>query len=58
MQHLAFGGKVSGQTFGTSAVHSQAVNLLRLEEQLSLAHLRLSVATIEHLGWKACVEEV
>uniref|UniRef100_A0A1A9VZ51 DNA adenine methylase n=1 Tax=Glossina brevipalpis TaxID=37001 RepID=A0A1A9VZ51_9MUSC len=42
LQHLAFGGKVFGQTFGTSAVRSQAVNLLRLEEQLSLAHLRLS----------------
>lgn len=57
LQHLAFGGKVAGQTFGTSAVRSQALNLLRLEEQLSLAHLRLSVATIEHLGWQACVEK-
>ncbi|WP_148297140.1 DNA adenine methylase [Candidatus Sodalis pierantonius] len=57
LQHLAFGGKVSGQTFGASAVRSQAVNLLRLEEQLSLAHLRLSGVTIEHLSWRTCVEK-
>ncbi|MBG6240804.1 MAG: DNA adenine methylase [Candidatus Symbiopectobacterium sp. Dall1.0] len=57
LQQLTFGGKVSGQSFGTSAVRSQALNLLRIEEQLSQAHLRLSEATIEHLGWQACIEK-
>ncbi|MEN3257687.1 DNA adenine methylase [Sodalis endosymbiont of Spalangia cameroni] len=57
LQQLTFGGKVSGQNFGTSAVRSQSLNLLRIEEQLSQAHLRLSHATIEHLGWQACIEK-
>ncbi|MEN3257272.1 DNA adenine methylase [Sodalis endosymbiont of Spalangia cameroni] len=57
LQQLTFGGKVSGQNFGTSAVRSQVLNLLRIEEQLSQAHLRLSQATIEHLGWRACIEK-
>ena len=34
LQQLTFGGKVSGQNFGTSAVRSQSLNLLRIEEQL------------------------
>lgn len=55
LQHHAFGGKVSGQTFGT-ATTSPTVNLLRIEENLSAAHLRLaSGTTIEHLPWEDCV---
>ncbi|MDS7929615.1 DNA adenine methylase [Acinetobacter sp. V102_4] len=54
LQHLAFGAKVSGQSFGT-ATTSRPVNLLRIEEQLSEAHLRLSGVTIEHLSWDKCL---
>ena len=55
IQKLAFGGKVSSQTFGTSPSSPPRFNILRLEENLSQAHLRLSRAWIEHLGWEACV---
>jgi DNA adenine methylase len=41
LQHHAFGGKVAGQTFGT-ATTGPAINLCRIEESLSAAHLRLS----------------
>ncbi|ADX03014.1 DNA adenine methylase [Acinetobacter baumannii] len=54
LQHTAFGAKVSGQNFGT-ATTARPVNLLRIEEQLSEAHLRLSGVTVEHLSWDACL---
>ena len=56
LQQLAFGGRSFGQAFGTSATRARGLNLLRIEETLSNAHLRLSSATIEHLDWMACVE--
>jgi DNA adenine methylase len=56
LQQQTFGGKVAGQTFGTSTT-APAINLLRIEETLSAAHLRLaSGVTIEHLDWAACIE--
>lgn len=51
LQKLAFGSKIEGQTFGAG----KAVNLLRLEEDLSAAHMRLHRVTIEHLPWDDCV---
>lgn len=49
-------GKVSGQTFGT-ATTAPAINLLRIEETLSAAHLRLAGGTyIEQLDWSACID--
>jgi DNA adenine methylase len=50
LQQHAFGGKVDGQTFGT-ATTAPPINLLRIEENLSAAHLRLSSAFIENLDW-------
>lgn len=55
LQQHAFGGKVQGQTFGT-ATTAPPVNLLRIEEQLSAAHVRLSSTTIEHLHWRDCMQ--
>lgn len=55
LQHHAFGGKVAGQNFGT-ATTGRPVNLLRIEESLSAAHIRLCGTTIEHLDWQACVD--
>lgn len=55
LQKNAFGGKVSSQTFGTSSTKAPRLNLLRLEEDLSLAHLRLSQTFIEHLAWDKCI---
>lgn len=54
LQRHAFGGTVEGQTFGTATTSPPRLNLLRLEETLSAAHLRLAQATIEHLPWADC----
>lgn len=56
LQKLGFGGKVDGQTFGVATSAKSRLNLLRLEEELSLAHLRLHQVTIEHMDWAACVQ--
>lgn len=50
LQQHAFGGKVDGQNWGT-ATTAPPVNLLRIEENLSAAHLRLAGAFIENLDW-------
>jgi DNA adenine methylase len=55
LQRQAFGGKVAGQTFGTSTTSGPRINLLRIEEDLSQAHLRLARVTIENLSWADCV---
>jgi DNA adenine methylase len=55
LQHQAFGGRVQGQTWGT-ATTAPAMNLLRIEESLSAAHLRLASAYIERLDWKDCIK--
>ncbi|MDO9093424.1 MAG: DNA adenine methylase [Rubrivivax sp.] len=56
LQRLAFGAKVQGQTFGTATTAPARLNLLRIEEELSEAHLRLSGVQVEHLAWDACVQ--
>lgn len=57
LQKLAFGGKVTGQTFGTDTTSKPRLNLLRIEEDLSAAHLRLARVTIEHLNWQKCIKK-
>lgn len=57
LQKMAFGGKVSSQTFGIAATNPPRLNLLRIEEDLSQAHLRLARAYIEHLDWLKCIEK-
>lgn len=57
LQNMAFGAKVEGQTFGTSTTNAPRLNLLRLEESLSAAHLRLSATLIEHLDWMTCIRK-
>ncbi|VVE27883.1 restriction endonuclease subunit M [Pandoraea pneumonica] len=56
LQQNCFGGKVEGQSFGTATTAPPGLNLLRLEENLSAAHLRLSSAYIENMEWYACIE--
>jgi len=57
LQKLAFGGKVAGQTFGVeTAGRGPRLNLLRIEEELSAAHLRLAQVVIEHLPWHECIQ--
>lgn len=55
LQHQAFGGRVESQTWGT-ATTQPPVNLLRIEENLSAAHLRLAGAYIERLDWSECID--
>jgi len=55
LQKMAFGAKVESQHFGTATTSAPRLNLLRIEEELSSAHLRLSRAFIEHLAWQECV---
>lgn len=55
LQKTAFGAKVTGQTFGTAPSSPPKLNLLRIEENLSEAHLRLSRCYIEHLPWDKCL---
>jgi len=55
LQKLAFGGRVEGQSYGTATTSGPRLNLLRLEEDLSMAHLRLHGVQIESLPWEEIV---
>lgn len=55
LQQSAFGGRVDGQSYGTATTQPPGLNLLRIEEALSAAHLRLSNTYIEHLAWQECI---
>ena len=56
LQKLAFGAKVSSRTLGVGPTVAKSINLLRIEEELSAAHLRLHRVVIEHLPWQQCIE--
>lgn len=55
LQKLAFGSRLEGQTFGTATTSPGRLNLLRIEEELSAAHMRLNGVQIERLAWADCV---
>lgn len=55
LQKMAFGGRVACRSFGTSTTSTPRMNLTRLEEDLSAAHLRLARTYIEHLSWDECI---
>lgn len=57
LQRQAFGAKIEGRTFGTSPSTPPKFNLLRIEEDLSQAHLRLARTYIENLPWDKCIEK-
>lgn len=52
----AFGAKIVGQCFGVASSSKPRLNLLRLEEDLSEAHLRLSRVTIENLPYDQLIK--
>ncbi|GAB6044023.1 DNA adenine methylase [Endothiovibrio diazotrophicus] len=56
LQRLSFGGRVAGRSFGTATTSPPRLNLLRIEEELSAAHLRLANVYVEHGSWHAVVE--
>jgi len=51
IQKLCFGGKLQAPTFGYSTTRPPRLNLLRIEEELSSAHIRLARVLIEHLAY-------
>lgn len=55
LQKLSFGGRVEGQNYGTATTSGPRLNLLRLEEDLRHAHLRLYGANVENLPWHEVV---
>lgn len=55
LQKTCFGAHVENQTFGT-ATTTTPFNLLRIEEALSLAHIRLSRVLIECVPWIECIK--
>lgn len=57
LQKLSFGGKVSGQTFGTATTSPPRLNLISLPDDLADAHIRLARTTIEQLDWAKCIEK-
>lgn len=55
LQKLAFGARPTNQSYGTAATAPPRLNLLRIEEDLSQAHLRLARVNIENLDWQGCI---
>lgn len=56
LQRHAFGGRVKSQSFGVSPDAPPPINLLRIEEELSAAHIRLMNVTVENLTWSDYIE--
>ena len=57
LQQMCFGGRMDDKpTFGYAAVRGPKLNLLRIEEQLSEAHLRLARTYIECLPYHEVIK--
>lgn len=57
LQKMSFGGKITKDaTFGTTVTRPPRLNLLRIEEELSAAHLRLSRVLVENLGYQELIK--
>ncbi|MHB8109748.1 MAG: DNA adenine methylase [Syntrophorhabdaceae bacterium] len=51
-----YGAKVVGQSFSVGPTRPSSLNLLRIEEELSAAHLRLSRVYIENMPYQRLIE--
>jgi DNA adenine methylase len=51
LQQACFGGKITSPSFGYAATRAPKLNLLRIEEYLSAAHLRLARVYMECLPY-------
>lgn len=56
LQKSCFGGKLEEQTFCTTTTTPPGLNLLRIEEELSAAHLRLANTFVGRLDWADCID--
>mgnify|MGYP001233747457 CR=1 FL=1 len=52
----SFGAKVRGPTFGATHTQPPRLNLLRIEEDLSAAHLRLARVLVECRPWSEVID--
>lgn len=56
LQKTSFVGRIDKPTFGYAPSSASRLNLLRVEEDLSQAHLRLSQVYIENLGYSDLIK--
>ena len=54
----AYSSRVPNPSFSISTIHCSRLNLLRIEEDLSMAHLRLSRVYIENLPYRQLIERL
>ncbi len=54
LQKVGFGGM--GRNFGTSATSKPKLNIIRMEENLTEAYMRLAQTTVESLDWAELVQ--
>jgi len=51
-----YGAKLTGQTYNVNTTRGPNINLLRIEEELSAAHMRLSTAYIENMPYERLIK--
>ena len=56
LQRLAFGGKVTGRTFGVSTTQGARFNVAKLAPVLEAIHERLTGVVIEQLPWQRFID--
>ncbi len=56
LMKTGFGARVRSPSFGVSASRPSTLNLLRIEEELSAAHLRLARVFIENMAYRELIE--
>ena len=56
LQKLCFGGRMVNPSFGTATARPLRLNLLRIEEELSAAHLRPARVFVENLPYARVIE--
>jgi DNA adenine methylase len=52
LQRHCFSGDIIDRSFGRSTLKAPRINLVRMEEELSAVHLRMSLVTVENLPWQ------
>jgi DNA adenine methylase len=55
LQKTCYGGRVRGQNFGYSTTQPPRIDLTRIGEDLSMAHMRLARTYIEHLPFQEVI---
>ncbi len=56
LMRTGYGAKIVGQSFSVGPTRPSSLNLLRIEEELSAAHLRLSRVYIENMPYQRLIE--